>query len=204
MKQLSAALQRIAADLARAEAGFAVVGGLAVSVRTIPRFTRDVDLAVAVQSDRDAERIVRTLLTSGYRMLAQLEHLDTKRFATVRLEAPKSTSPDAPPPIVDLLFATTGIEQEIVAAAERLELSDGVMAPVARVGHLLAMKTLSYDAARRPQDGVDIAMMLRDATNDDIALARCSITLMNERGCGRSKDLDAAFTEALTRAGRSS
>ena len=33
----------------------ALIGGLAVSARTEPRFTRDADLAVAVTSDAEAE-----------------------------------------------------------------------------------------------------------------------------------------------------
>jgi hypothetical protein len=37
---------------------FALVGGLAVSVRAEVRFTRDVDLAVAVSSDAEAESLV--------------------------------------------------------------------------------------------------------------------------------------------------
>ncbi len=40
------ALKRAADDLTAEGVGFAVVGGLAVSVRGEPRFTRDVDFAV--------------------------------------------------------------------------------------------------------------------------------------------------------------
>ena len=35
-----------------------LVGGLAVSVRCDPRFTRDVDLAIALQNDTQAEALV--------------------------------------------------------------------------------------------------------------------------------------------------
>jgi predicted nucleotidyltransferase len=203
VRHLAAALQRIAADLQLAGVGFAVVGGLAVSARTIPRFTRDVDLAIAVETDEDAERVVASLLTHGYRMLAQLEHLETKRFATARLVATSRAALDEDPPIIDLLFAAAGIEQEVVAAAEQLDLGSGLMAPVARIGHLLAMKLLSADAGRRPQDLVDVAVLLRAADDADIALARSSIALIDSRGCGRSKDLGAALAEALVRAGRS-
>lgn len=40
---------------------FALVGGLAVSARTEPRFTRDADLAVALASDAEAEALIREL-----------------------------------------------------------------------------------------------------------------------------------------------
>lgn len=51
MTSLEAVLRRIDADLREAAVSFALVGGLAVSVRTEPRFTRDADLAVAVTSE---------------------------------------------------------------------------------------------------------------------------------------------------------
>lgn len=48
-------------DLARLGRSFAVIGGLAVSARTEPRFTRDIDFAVVVATDRDAEKLARDL-----------------------------------------------------------------------------------------------------------------------------------------------
>jgi len=47
MTQLESVLRRAVADLGDAGARFALVGGLAISVRTEPRFTRDADLVVA-------------------------------------------------------------------------------------------------------------------------------------------------------------
>jgi hypothetical protein len=44
--------------------------------------------------------------------------------------------------IVDLLFASSGVEAEVVGAAENLEVLPGLWVPVARAGHLLA-ETLS-------------------------------------------------------------
>ena len=55
MTALEQALRHICADLARTRHPFALVGGLAVSARTKPRFTRDADIAVAVASDTEAE-----------------------------------------------------------------------------------------------------------------------------------------------------
>jgi hypothetical protein len=49
-----ATLRRIGADLTAIGAHHALVDGLAVSVRTEPRFTRDDDLAVAVAVNDDA------------------------------------------------------------------------------------------------------------------------------------------------------
>ena len=44
--------------------------------------------------------------------------------------------------IVDLLFASSGIEPEITAAAEVLTVARGLRMPVARTGHLIALKLL--------------------------------------------------------------
>ena len=61
MTSLEAALRRINTDLIQAGVPFAVVGGLAVSVRTEPRFTRDADLAVALATDAEAESLIHAL-----------------------------------------------------------------------------------------------------------------------------------------------
>ena len=55
------------ADLSGAGAPFALVGGLAVSVRTEPRLTRDLDFAVAVADDASVEDIVGHLLAVNLR-----------------------------------------------------------------------------------------------------------------------------------------
>jgi hypothetical protein len=82
MNQLEAALRRAADDLTRLAVGWALVGGFAVSARTEPRFTRDVDIAVAVDDDGAAERLVRSLLADGYELLASIEHDVAGRLAT--------------------------------------------------------------------------------------------------------------------------
>lgn len=56
-----AALRQIVTDLGTLGRRFALVGGLAVSVRTEPRLTRDADLAVLVADDRDAEALAAAL-----------------------------------------------------------------------------------------------------------------------------------------------
>jgi hypothetical protein len=51
-------LRRVAEALRAAGQRFALVGGMAVAVRGEPRFTRDVDLAVAVSGDREMEALL--------------------------------------------------------------------------------------------------------------------------------------------------
>ncbi|WP_438019308.1 nucleotidyl transferase AbiEii/AbiGii toxin family protein [Sorangium sp. So ce315] len=65
MSALQDALGRVVADLRGLDRRIALVGGLAVSVRAEPRFTRDVDLAVVVTGDDDAEALSRALQARG-------------------------------------------------------------------------------------------------------------------------------------------
>ncbi len=67
------ALRRTAVDLAELDQPWALIGGLAVSVRAEPRTTRDVDVMVAISSDPDAERLIVQLQQRGYRVMAILE-----------------------------------------------------------------------------------------------------------------------------------
>jgi hypothetical protein len=70
---LGKALSRIAGDLAESKAPFALVGGLAVSARTEPRFTRNADIAVVVDSDEQAEALIYSLKADGYSITALVE-----------------------------------------------------------------------------------------------------------------------------------
>ena len=81
MTALEAALWQICLDLAETHSRFALVGGLAVSARTEPRFTRDADIAVAVQNDAEAEDLVRSLHARGYSVGAVVEHSSAGRPA---------------------------------------------------------------------------------------------------------------------------
>ena len=57
--------RRILARLTALGFRHAIVGGLAVSARTEPRFTRDVVVAVAVRSDSEAEALTHALQQDG-------------------------------------------------------------------------------------------------------------------------------------------
>jgi hypothetical protein len=185
VSRLEGALRAIARELDRMRGAWALVGGLAVSARAEPRFTRDIDLAVAASHDQDAEALVHGLVGSGYRVLATLEQETAGRLATVRLETPGEGSGAV---VVDLLFASSGVEPEIVQEAETLEVLPGLRVPVARAGHLLALKVLSV-SPKRPQDLIDILALLREATPADIDQARKAAALIVKRGYGRGRDL---------------
>ncbi|MCY4506378.1 MAG: nucleotidyl transferase AbiEii/AbiGii toxin family protein [Acidobacteria bacterium] len=190
---LEGALQRIDADLTRARVAFALIGGLAVSARTEPRFTRDADLAVAVANDAEAEALVQTLRWLDYRIESVVEQEAAGRLATVRVV--RSRAPRAP--VVDLLFASSGIEPEIVTEAEVLELLPRLSMRVATTGHLIALKVLSRDDVTRPQDLVDLRALLRVASEADLDRAQRALTLIAARGFHRGRDLIADMNGLL-------
>lgn len=193
MSRLERALRGIASELARPGISWALVGGLAVSARTEPRFTRDIDLAVAVRDDTMAEALVHGLAGSGYRVLTSIEQEAAGRLATVRLATPGEGPGGV---VVDLLFASSGVEAEIVRGADVLEVLPGLRVPLARGGHLLALKLLS-NSPNRPQDLVDIVALLRVASPADIEEARQTATLITQRGFARGRDLLASLERHL-------
>lgn len=168
--------------------GWAVVGGLAVSARAEPRFTRDVDLVVAVAGDEEAERVVAELGRRGWSTWAVVEQQAVDRLAQARLR------PTAPGQVsCDLLFASSGIEPEIVQEAERLEIVPDLVLPVASVGHLIALKLLSTSESRR-QDELDLAALAAVAAALDWALAAAAVRLITDRGFARERDLTSALS----------
>ena len=190
LSRVQSALGRICADLNRLRCAHALVGGLAVAVRTEPRFTRDADLAVSVTDDSQAESLVRELQVIGYRIAGIVEQEATRRLATVRLIPPGERERGV---VVDLLFASSGIEPEIVAGAEVVEVMPGLSVAVARAGHLIALKILARDDERRPQDHVDLVALRAKADGAAWDLARSALTLVTERRFGRGRDLLAAL-----------
>ena len=94
-----------------------------MSVRAEPRLTRDVDLAVAVRGDAEAEALIHALGGQGYAVLTVIEHESLGRLATVRLAPPGQHAGG------DLLFASSGIEGDVVAAADSLEILPGLPHP---------------------------------------------------------------------------
>lgn len=191
MSELESALRRLVGDLIAEKIDFALVGGLAVSVRAEPRLTRDVDVAVSVSDDSEAEEIVRNLAARGYRPDLVQEH-ERGRLATVRLTNPES------PIVTDLLFASSGIEPEVVAGAEVLEVLPGFEIPVATIGHLMALKLLARDDRVRPADADDLRALgaLAEATDWDVAGS--AVNLIHQRGYARGRDLEATLSELAT------
>ncbi|MGH8873015.1 MAG: nucleotidyl transferase AbiEii/AbiGii toxin family protein [Acidimicrobiia bacterium] len=187
---LETSLRRRVADLKDLGVGFALVGGLAVSVRAEPRLTRDADFVLAVADDLEAEQVVRNLVVAGYVPGTIVEQEATGRLATIRLSHPRD-----PGVVTDLLFASSGIEGEIVAAAEMIEVLPGLIIPVATIGHLIAMKLLARDDRQRPTDADDLRALGEVADEAAWSTAKDAVRAIAARGYNRGRDLDAALEE---------
>ena len=193
MTELEQALARIASELADRGVKWCLVGGLAVGTRAEPRTTRDVDVAVSVANDDEAEQLVAHLRSQGYSIGMVLEQDALGRLATVRTISPGL----ALPVVVDLLFASSGIEPQICAAAELIEIVPGLSVPVARAGHLIALKLLARDDRSRPQDLDDARALLRYAEPGELERARDAVRAIAACGAARGRDLVAALDELL-------
>ncbi len=191
---VAATLLGVAARFDRLGAAWALVGGLAVSVRAEPRFTRDVDVCVVVRDDAEAERLVTVLVSDGYRVRTVVEQDAVGRLATVRLTGRADDGTEA---VLDLLFASSGIESEVVGAADRIEVLPSVSVPVARAGHLVALKLLARDDDTRPQDAADLIALRAVLTAEDRADAAAAVLLIGERGYERGRDLPTLLADYL-------
>jgi hypothetical protein len=188
---LEGELARIVDTLAELGSDFALVGGLAVSIRGEVRFTRYVDLAIASESDAATEALVGDLTARGYDIAALVEHEVCDRLATVRLRTASGVN-------IDLLAASSGIEAEIVAAAAEVDIDGVGTLPVAAAEDLLATKLLSM-SDRRPQDRIDALALIAANPELDLALVRERLALITTRGFDRDRDLGARLDEILTR-----
>lgn len=164
----------------------ALVGGVAVGVWTEERFTKDIDLALAVKTDKDAENLVKRLLRKGFIVEKVLEHKPTESLAVVILSHTINGKPESR---LDLIFKQTGIEREVVENAVMFKIDNRSEFRVATVGHLIALKTLSMDDQTRPQDRQDLANLFKVADRKDLELAKKAVKLITGRGFNQDKNL---------------
>ncbi len=85
-------------------------------------------------------------------------------------------------------FSCSGIEPELVEAAERVAYRPGTMLPVARVGYLIALKVLS-ESDERLQDRIDLKVLAAVATQEDGSTAEAAVRLIRARGYHRGRAL---------------
>ncbi|MGC4067907.1 MAG: nucleotidyl transferase AbiEii/AbiGii toxin family protein [Polyangiaceae bacterium] len=179
--KLANVLGELAALLEARAMPYAVVGGLAASARGEARFTRDIDVALMVATDEEAEQCIHGFLQKGYALVATVEQDATHRLATARLRHPDGV-------VCDLIFATSGIEHEIIASAQRIELLAGAWVTTATAESMIAMKVLSA-TPKRPRDLGDLQAMLRANPMLDEGLVTSLLEAITIRGYSRGQDL---------------
>lgn len=187
------ALSDIANWLSEHGVPYALVGGLAVSIRGEVRFTRDVDLALSV-SERELETLVPDLRAARYRIHSLVEHEVAKRTATVRLITRDAIH-------VDLLVASSGIEREVVQRATPVFIPSIGQVPVALAEDLVAMKVLSSTEQRRHDFDDAVGLVLANP-GLDIAVVQSHLALVTARGFHREQDLEAKLAAVLAAARR--
>ena len=197
MRDFPSLLSQVRQDLDEFGVRWCLIGGLAVGARTEPRFTKDLDIAVASIDDRASEALVHALLQMGYRAIAVLEQTASGRLATVRLSPPGWKEPV----IVDLLFASSGIEGEIVEGAEEMEVFPEVRVPVAGLGDLVAMKILARDDESRPQDRLDLKALLERSRGADHKRAVSLLAQIEAGGYSRGRSLAEELERTLAEFG---
>ena len=196
MNPYDATIRTVKRDLDRLKLRWALVGAGAVSARSAPRTTNDIDVAVSVAADAEAEQVVHRLLKMGYAVEALLEDKNDKGLVTVRLRCPQKAGTVF---LLDLLFRTSGIEREVVDAARPANLTPTLSINAAATGHLIAMKVLSARDTR-PNDVEDIVRLVRVASEQELERARKSVRLMTERGYGEGRDLPQELESHISRA----
>lgn len=194
MKNARDLLARIVRELTEDRTRFALIGAIAVGIRAIERTTKDVDFTVSVDSDEQAEEIVYNLQKRGHYLHTLLEHKPSGAIAAARfvLADSKVTEPN-----LDLLFCHSGIEKEVVAAAESIQVV-GINLPVATRGHLIALKLLS-ESDLRNRDRDDLLNLIEQATLEDLTQASKAIKLIEGRGFNQGKNLQTTFDDFRTR-----
>jgi hypothetical protein len=195
MNPLLFALESIVTQLNSQNIKYAIVGGFAVSFYGYERTTKDIDLAIMTDSDRESEKIIQQLFAYGFTQKAILEHQPSGRLATIRLNSPRLHNYGSV--VVDLLFASSGIENEIVHEAKSHELTPNLTVNIASVVHLITMKVLAFDPFSRAQDGADIMALLKLLNDEEIAKVKVNLELITERGFERGKDLQNEFKKFI-------
>ena len=156
---LSDALVALAQWLTASRVPYALIGGVAVALQAVPRFTKDIDVVIWTDDDRWTE-----LVASAAPFSITPRRADVLEFAhrtRVLLLAHSSGVP------LDVSCGALPFEQELVERSKPFDLGS-VAVQVATPEHLLIMKAI----ANRPRDRADIESLLRAFPELDAAGAR--------------------------------
>lgn len=171
------------------KANYCLIGGLAVSVRSLERTTKDIDFVILVKNNIETENFVKLVRSFGYEIFSLLENKKKQEISTVRLSSDNSNI------VVDLLFNSCGIEKEIIDLATQTEIINSLFCKVASRSSLIAMKTLSSNNETRLQDVIDIQHLMKEATEAELKEAFELVKLIEKRGYSGEANLQAKFLD---------
>lgn len=195
MNSLKQVTKRLIADLNGLNQKFCFVGALAIGARGRVRQTIDADLALFIDKNQDPSQLIDSLINIGYGLNNVYKKKDSKKVSLIRLFAPESDNRLIE---LDFLISLCGIENEVVESAEVLEIWPGILAPIASMPSLIAMKARCQDLPERIQDKADlINLLLPFASEKDISSAKTMIKLMQERGFGDGRNIIMSFEKLL-------
>ncbi len=152
----------VLSGLSEAGVRFVIVGGVALNLQGVPRFTSDLDLAVALDGPSLAAA-ARVLLRLGLRTRLPVRDEELGQPEVVRgwiaernLKALSFVDPREPLREVDVLLDAPVPFEEIEATADRME-AGGLSLRVASVDVLIRMKS----GTGRAQDASDVDALRR-------------------------------------------
>lgn len=155
---------------------FALIGGLAVSLRGQPRMTVDVDLVILADIDQALQLAQELSSTPFEPLFPGVEEVVARSYILPLRHRVTGIR-------VDVAIGMSGFEQQAVVRATKVTIGD-VHVPVVAVEDLLVMKAL----AGRPQDEQDIRGLVA-AQRDAIDWPAC---LDVAEKLGEAIDLDIA------------
>lgn len=146
-------LQRVAEALNESGLDYAIIGGVAVSLMAVPRFTVDVD-AVLWNADEKVAELLDVLGKHGLMSRTQDPFGFARQYRMIVLSDPEGIP-------VDLTLGALPFEFSAIANSRQIDLN-GLSVPIAPPDALIVMKAV----ASRPKDLEDIRSLL--STNPDL------------------------------------
>ena len=142
------ALRTLALALSSIGMPYAIIGGVAISVVSVPRYTKDVD-AVLLHPDSNVENLVAGLLNFGLRTVVSDPLAFARKNRLVVLQDSHGTT-------IDLSLGVLPFEIETIEKANVIEVATGLSVPIASPEALVVMKCI----ASRVKDLEDIRNLL--------------------------------------------
>ena len=147
-------LKRLVDALVELQVPYAVIGGVAVSLRSVPRYTEDVDAVIWYGEDGWSE-FLSQIEQRGFKARAANPIAFAQQNRLLLLTDDDSVH-------VDLSFGALPFEEETIRSAGLIEISEGFSAAIATAEALTVMKAIAW----RPKDQLDIREIV--AVNPDL------------------------------------